>query len=130
MRRNGTKVKAQVAGVGSAYVEDVSGDGHTLLFRRDQGLWVEADRPGAKRASSASCPTARRPTASSPPTASGSPPSSPSRSSESLVSIDVANAPPDASSPKGFDLDAKATAPTIGPVIAWQPALRRQLIAG
>ena len=41
MRRNGTRVKPQVAGVGSAYVEDVAPAGHTLLFRRDQGLWVK-----------------------------------------------------------------------------------------
>ncbi|HET8815584.1 MAG TPA: hypothetical protein VFM51_11615 [Solirubrobacterales bacterium] len=41
MRRNGTKVKAQVAGVGSAYVEDVSPDGEMLIFRRDQGLWAK-----------------------------------------------------------------------------------------
>lgn len=39
MRRNGTKVKEQVAGVGSAYVEDVSPDGKMLIFRRAQGLW-------------------------------------------------------------------------------------------
>ena len=48
MRRNGTKVQPQVKGVGSAYVEDVSPDGHTLLFRRDQGLW--AKRIGPARA--------------------------------------------------------------------------------
>jgi tricorn protease-like protein len=41
MRRNGTKVKSQVAGVGSAYVEDVSPDGRMLIFRRDQGLWAK-----------------------------------------------------------------------------------------
>lgn len=41
MRRNGAKVKAQVAGVGSAYVEDVSPDGEMLIFRRDQGLWAK-----------------------------------------------------------------------------------------
>lgn len=39
MRRNGAKVKEQVAGVGSAYVEDVSPDGKMLIFRRAQGLW-------------------------------------------------------------------------------------------
>jgi Tol biopolymer transport system component len=41
MRRNGTKVKPQVRGVGSAYVEDVSPDGRMLIFRRDQGLWAK-----------------------------------------------------------------------------------------
>jgi dipeptidyl aminopeptidase/acylaminoacyl peptidase len=41
MRRDGSKAKAQVAGVGSAYVEDVSPDGKMLIFRRDQGLWAK-----------------------------------------------------------------------------------------
>ena len=46
MRRNGTRVKPLVAGVGSAYVEDVSPGGHTVLFRRDQGLWSKRIGPG------------------------------------------------------------------------------------
>jgi Tol biopolymer transport system component len=46
MRANGTRVKSLVAGVGSAYVEDVSPDGHTVLFRRDQGLWSKRIGPG------------------------------------------------------------------------------------
>lgn len=46
---NGTKFKPQVAGVGSAYVEDVSADGHMLLFRRDQGLWSKRIGPGKAR---------------------------------------------------------------------------------
>ena len=49
MRRNGTKARAQVAGAGSAYVEDVSPNGRTLLFRRDQGLWVKRIGDGAAR---------------------------------------------------------------------------------
>jgi Tol biopolymer transport system component len=46
MKKNGTKVKALVEGVGSAYVEDVSPQGHTLIFRRDRGLWVKQIGPG------------------------------------------------------------------------------------
>ena len=49
MRANGTRVKSLVAGVGSAYVEDVSPDGRTLLFRRDQGLWSKRIGPGRAR---------------------------------------------------------------------------------
>jgi dipeptidyl aminopeptidase/acylaminoacyl peptidase len=49
MRSNGTKVRPQVKGLGSAYVEDVSSDGHLLLFRRDQGLWVKRIGPGKAR---------------------------------------------------------------------------------
>jgi len=49
MRRDGRKARAQVAGAGSAYVEDVSPNGHTLLFRREQGLWVKRIGGGAAR---------------------------------------------------------------------------------
>jgi dipeptidyl aminopeptidase/acylaminoacyl peptidase len=48
-RRNGRKPRALVAGAGSAYVEDVTADGHVLLFRRDQGLWVKRIGPGKAR---------------------------------------------------------------------------------
>jgi Tol biopolymer transport system component len=46
MKADGTKVKPLVEGVGSAYVEDVSPQGHTLIFRRDRGLWVQKIGPG------------------------------------------------------------------------------------
>jgi dipeptidyl aminopeptidase/acylaminoacyl peptidase len=49
MRSNGRKVRPLVRGVGSAYVEDVTADGHMLLFRRDQGLWVKRIGPGKAR---------------------------------------------------------------------------------
>ncbi len=49
MRRNGARQKSLVAGVGSAYVEAVSPAGHTVLFRRDQGLWVKRIGPGKAR---------------------------------------------------------------------------------
>jgi dipeptidyl aminopeptidase/acylaminoacyl peptidase len=49
MRRNGAKVKEQVAGVGSAYVEDVAPNGKTLIFRRAQGLWVKKIGPTKAR---------------------------------------------------------------------------------
>ncbi len=49
MKRNGSRQRAQVAGVGSAYVEDVSAGGHTVLFRRDQGLWFKHIGQGKAR---------------------------------------------------------------------------------
>jgi dipeptidyl aminopeptidase/acylaminoacyl peptidase len=49
MKRNGAKVRSQVAGVGSAYVEDVSPDGHMVVFRRDQGLWAKRIGPNKAR---------------------------------------------------------------------------------
>ena len=49
MRSNGKKVKELVAGAGSAYVEDVTPQGRTLLFRRDQGLWIKQIGPTKAR---------------------------------------------------------------------------------
>ena len=49
MRLNGTGVKEQVRGVGSAYVEDVSPNGKILIFRRAQGLWVKKIGPTKAR---------------------------------------------------------------------------------
>jgi dipeptidyl aminopeptidase/acylaminoacyl peptidase len=49
MRRDGTRIKEQVAGVGSAYVEDVAPNGKTLIFRRAQGLWVKKIGPNKAR---------------------------------------------------------------------------------
>ena len=53
------KCSALVAGAGSAYVEDVAPAASTLLFRRDQGLWVKQIGPGRARklASSPTAPT-------------------------------------------------------------------------
>jgi Tol biopolymer transport system component len=46
MKKDGARVKPLVRGVGSAYVEDVSPQGHTLIFRRDRGLWAKKIGPG------------------------------------------------------------------------------------
>lgn len=49
MRSSGSKLKPQVRGVGSAYVEDVAPNGKTLIFRRAQGLWVKRIGPTKAR---------------------------------------------------------------------------------
>jgi dipeptidyl aminopeptidase/acylaminoacyl peptidase len=49
MRGDGRRVKPLVAGVGSAYVEDVAPEGRLLLFRRAQGLWSKRIGPGRAR---------------------------------------------------------------------------------
>ena len=49
MRGNGSRAKPLVSGVGSAYVEDVSPAGHTVIFRRDRGLWVKRIGKGRAR---------------------------------------------------------------------------------
>jgi Tol biopolymer transport system component len=49
MRSNGSNARPLVSGVGSAYVEDVTADGHTVIFRRDRGLWVKRIGKGKAR---------------------------------------------------------------------------------
>lgn len=122
MRTNGTRVKSLVAGVGSAYVEDVSGDGRTLVFRRDQGLWSKRIGPAKARK------LCQLPDGSE---TNGVFSSDGKRvaafvaveEQQSLVSIDVATRR-QSQLAEGFDVDAK-DGTTIGPVIAWQPVPQR-----
>lgn len=118
MRRNGTRVKELVAGVGSAYVEDVSPDGRTLLFRRDQGLWSKRIGPGRARK------LAQLPDGSQ----TNGVFSSDGRKvaafvaveeQQSLVAIDVASHR-QTQLAEGFEASEK-DGTVIGPVIAWQP---------
>jgi Tol biopolymer transport system component len=122
MRRNGGKVKALVAGVGSAYVEDVSSAGKTLLFRRDQGLWVKQIGPGRARK------LAQLPDSSK----TNGVFSSDGRKvaafvgvedQQSLVAVDVANRR-QTELAEGFEASEK-DGTVIGPVIAWQPVPSR-----
>jgi Tol biopolymer transport system component len=118
MRRNGTKLKAQVAGIGSAYVEDVSSDGHTLLFRRDQGLWAKRIGPAKARK------LCQLPDGSE---TNGVFSSDGRRVAafvaveerQSLVSIDVASRR-QTELAEGFDF-TEAEGNALGPVISWQP---------
>jgi tricorn protease-like protein len=120
MRRNGTRPKAQVAGVGSAYVEDVSPDGRTLLFRRDQGLWSKRIGPGKSRK------LAQLPDGSQ---TNGVFSSDGRRIAafvavedrQSLVSIDLATRR-QSELAEAFEGEEYGT--TLGPVIAWQPVVR------
>jgi len=118
MRRNGTKVKSLVAGVGSAYVEDVTPNGRTLLFRRDQGLWSKPIGPGRSRK------LAQLPDGSE----TNGVFSSDGRKvaafvaveeQQSLVAVDVASRR-QTELAEGFEASEK-DGTVIGPVIAWQP---------
>jgi Tol biopolymer transport system component len=118
MKRNGSKVRSQVAGVGSAYVEDVSPDGRLVLFRRDQGLW-------GKRIGNAK---ARRLSALPDGSQTSAVFSSDGKrvaafvaieNEQSLVSIAVANGRQTRLADAANYGDEDGT--TIGPVIDWQP---------
>lgn len=118
MRRDGSRIKAQVAGVGSAYVEDVSPDGHTVLFRRDQGLWVKrigpakahklTELPDGSKTSSVFSSDGRRVAAFVA-----------HEDEQALVSINVANGRQSYLA-EGFGGEGEEGT-VIGPVIAWQP---------
>jgi len=118
MRANGTKVKSLVAGVGSAYVEDVSADGHLLVFRRDQGLWSKrigpakarklAELPDGSETNGVLSSDGRRVAAFVA-----------AEEQQSLVAIDVATRR-QSQLAEGFAVSAK-DGTAIGPVIAWQP---------
>jgi Tol biopolymer transport system component len=119
MRRDGSRVRPAVRGVGSANIEDVSPDGHLLLFRRDQGLWVK--RLGKGRA--------RKLTE----VADGSTTNAVFSSDGHRVAAFVATDDAETLSAirvkdgrstelaRGFGLESGSVATTIGPVIAWQP---------
>jgi len=118
MRRDGSRVRSQVAGVGSAYVEDVSPDGHLVLFRRDQGLWgkkignYKARRlsalPDGSQTSAVFSSDGKRVAAFVA-----------IENEQSLVSIAVANGRQTRLADAAHYGDEDGT--TIGPVIDWQP---------
>lgn len=119
MRRNGTRIKPMVRGVGSAFVEDVTPDGRLLLFRRDQGLWVKRLGPGR----------ARKLTEVADGSNTNAVFSSDGRrvaafvateEMETLSAIDVATRR-ESQLAEGFGLESGSVAQTIGPIIAWQP---------
>jgi Tol biopolymer transport system component len=118
MRRNGTKVKPQVRGVGSAYVEDVSGNGRTLLFRRDQGLWVKPIGP-AKARKLAELPDGSETNGVFSSDGKRVAAFLAAEERQTLVSIDVRTRR-QSQLASGFVVDAK-DGTAIGPVIAWQP---------
>jgi dipeptidyl aminopeptidase/acylaminoacyl peptidase len=122
MRRNGTRVRPQVKGVGSAYVEDVTPDGHLLLFRRDQGLWAKrignarahklSELPDNSETTSVFSSDGRRVAAFVA-----------DEDRQSLVSIDVASGRRSELA-EGFEV-SEGDGTVLGPVIDWQPVPQR-----
>ncbi|HEX3608661.1 MAG TPA: hypothetical protein VHU14_03175 [Solirubrobacterales bacterium] len=120
MRDNGTHVSPLVHGAGSAFVEDVAPDGHTLLFRRDQGLWVKRIGPGRAHKLS-ELPDGSKTNAVFSSDGRSVAAFVASEEEESLSAIDVASRRR-ADLAEGYDFSGEgAGATTIGPVIAWQP---------
>jgi Tol biopolymer transport system component len=126
MRRTGKKPRAQVAGSGSAYVEDVTADGHTLLFRRDQGLWVKRIGNGRARKLSELPDNSETNAVFS---SDGKKVAAfvEAEGREQLASIDVRTGST-SQLVEGFvpseTSETGGTVTTIGPVITWQPTRR------
>jgi dipeptidyl aminopeptidase/acylaminoacyl peptidase len=118
MLSNGRRVRPLIRGVGSAYVEDVSPNGRTVLFRRDQGLWSKRIGPGGAHK------LAQLPDGSE----TNGVFSSDGRKvaafvaaeeQQSLVAIDLKTSRQSRLA-EGFEASEK-DGTVIGPVIAWQP---------
>jgi len=118
MRANGSKVKPQVRGVGSAYVEDVGAKGRMLLFRRDQGLWAKQIGPGKAR-KLAQLPDSSETNGVFSTDGKRVAAFVAAEERQTLVSIDVANRR-QSQLAEGFVVDSK-DGTALGPVIAWQP---------
>lgn len=118
MRRNGTNVKPQVRGVGSAYVEDVGAKGRMLLFRRAQGLWAKRIGPATARKL---CQLPDQSETNGVFSSDGKRVAAfvADEERQQLVSIDVASRR-QTELAEGFEVDEK-DGTVLGPVIAWQP---------
>lgn len=116
MKRNGARVKPQVAGVGSAYVEDVSAGGHTVLFRRDQGLWFKHIGTGKARKLT-QLPDGSKTNAVFSPDGVSVAAFITVEETQQLMSINVANGRKTELA-DSFQTEEGAE---LGPVIAWQP---------
>jgi Tol biopolymer transport system component len=122
MDLKGQHVKKVIAGAGSAYVEDVTGNGRTILFRRDQGLWVKqiggkgrklSDLPDNAKVNSVFSSDGKQ-VATFTETPEGE---------QSLSVIDVATGRRSYAEVVGYSSGEVTTA--IGPIVAWQPVPRR-----
>jgi dipeptidyl aminopeptidase/acylaminoacyl peptidase len=122
MRRNGTRVRVLIAGVGSAFVEDVAPAAQVVLFRRDQGLWTKPIGPGRAHKLSQ---VADNSTTNSVFSSDGRKVAAfiAADQAETLSAIDVASRR-SSELAEGFALESGSTATSIGPVITWQPVRR------
>jgi tricorn protease-like protein len=118
---DGKKMKKLIAGAGSAYVEDVTANGRTILFRRDQGLWVK--QLGGKGRKLSDLPDNAH--VNSVFSSDGKQVATFTEADEeqSLSVIDVATGRRSYAEVVGFSGGEVTT--TIGPVVTWQPVPHR-----
>lgn len=120
MDEDGKGVRKVIAGAGSSFVEDATASGRTLLFRRDQGLWVK--RLGGKGRKLAELPDQSQTNAVFSSDGRQVAVFTADKEGESLSVIDVATGQQSYSQVVGASGGEATTA--IGSVIAWQPVRR------
>lgn len=121
MDSKGQHVRKLIAGAGSAYVEDVTANGRTIIFRRDQGLWVKqlggkgrklADLPDNSQTNSVFSSDGKKVATFTE-----------DNEEQSLSVIDVATGRRSYAEVVGYSSGEVTT--TIGPIVAWQPVPHR-----
>lgn len=119
---DGKKSKKVIAGAGSAYVEDVTANGRTILFRRDQGLWVK--QLGGKGRKLSTLPDNAH--VNSVFSSDGKQVATFTEADEeqSLSVIDVATGHRSYAEVVGYSGGEVTT--TIGPIVTWQPVPHRR----
>lgn len=122
MGADGEDVKKVIAGAGSAYVEDVTANGRSILFGRDQGLWVKqiggrgrklSDLPDNAKVNSVFSSDGKQ-VATFTETPEGQ---------QSLSVIDVGTGRRSYAEVVGYSSGDVTT--TIGPIVTWQPVPHR-----
>lgn len=118
---DGKKATKLIAGAGSAYVEDVTANGRTILFRRDQGLWVK--QLGGKGRKLSDLPDNAH--VNSVFSSDGKQVATFTEADEeqSLSVIDVATGRSSYAEVVGYSGGEVTT--TIGPIVTWQPVPHR-----
>jgi Tol biopolymer transport system component len=116
MNEKGKKVRKLIAGAGSSFVEDVTANGRTILFRRDQGLWVKRLGQGGHKLTELPDQSQTNAVFSSDGHKVAA--FTETKEEQSLSVIDVATGR------RTFSEAVGGKETTIGPVIAWQPVRR------
>lgn len=118
---DGKHVKKVIAGAGSAYVEDVTGNGRSILFHRDLGLWVK--QIGGKGRKLSTLPDQSKTNSVFSSDGKQVATFTEDNEEQSLSVIDVATGRRSYAEVVGYSGGEVTT--TIGPIVAWQPVPRR-----
>jgi len=118
---DGRQVKKVIAGAGSAYVEDVTANGRSILFRRDLGLWVK--QIGGKGRKLSTLPDQSKTNSVFSSDGRQVATFTEDNEEQSLSVIDVSTGRRSYAEVVGYSSGEVTT--TIGPIVAWQPVPHR-----